>query len=133
MVFFPTRSCSLSFFVPADRRKVIKERWRDFFANPSQWWDHRLEKVKQKIVAVIRIAFVFAQIPFYIILSLAFVSQFSGINPCRMHCVACCIADVPDLLCLWCAERKIQGILILQTRRQKMHSGSTVMQILPGW
>jgi hypothetical protein len=27
-----------------DRRKVIKERWRDFFANPSQWWDHRLEK-----------------------------------------------------------------------------------------
>jgi hypothetical protein len=60
MVFSPTRSCSLSFFVPADRRKVIKERWREFFANPSQWWDHRLEKVKQKIVAVIRIAFVFA-------------------------------------------------------------------------
>ncbi|KAH9551807.1 hypothetical protein CY35_09G032400 [Sphagnum magellanicum] len=26
------------------RRKVIKERWREFFANPSQWWDHRLEK-----------------------------------------------------------------------------------------
>jgi hypothetical protein len=51
---------ALSFFVPADRRKVIKERWREFFANPSQWWDHRLEKVKQKIVAVIRIAFVFA-------------------------------------------------------------------------
>jgi hypothetical protein len=92
-----------------------------------------LEKVNKRSLLSSRLPLFLQEIPYYIILSLAFVSQFSGISPCRMHCVAYCIADVPDLLCLWCAERKIQGILILHTRRQKMHSGLTAMQILPGW
>jgi hypothetical protein len=28
------------------RRKTVEQLWREFFSDPSQWWDHRSEKVK---------------------------------------------------------------------------------------
>lgn len=28
-----------------DKKTIVEERWREFFADPSQWWDHRSEKV----------------------------------------------------------------------------------------
>jgi hypothetical protein len=30
----------------ADQKRVVEKRWREFFLDPSQWWDHRSEKVK---------------------------------------------------------------------------------------
>jgi hypothetical protein len=28
------------------KRKSVEKLWREFFSDPSQWWDHRSEKVK---------------------------------------------------------------------------------------
>jgi hypothetical protein len=32
----------------AGKKMIVEKLWENFFANPSQWWDHRLEKVKFK-------------------------------------------------------------------------------------
>ncbi len=29
----------------AEQRRMIENLWQEFFSDPSQWWDHRLEKV----------------------------------------------------------------------------------------
>jgi hypothetical protein len=29
-----------------DQKSIVEKRWREFFLDPSQWWDHRSEKVK---------------------------------------------------------------------------------------
>jgi hypothetical protein len=29
----------------ADQKRIVEKLWREFFADPSQWWDHRPEKV----------------------------------------------------------------------------------------
>jgi hypothetical protein len=29
----------------AGQKRIVENRWREFFADPSQWWDHRSQKV----------------------------------------------------------------------------------------
>ncbi len=29
----------------ADQKRIVEKLWQEFFADPSQWWDHRPEKV----------------------------------------------------------------------------------------
>jgi hypothetical protein len=29
----------------AGQRVMVEKRWREFFTDPSQWWDNRMEKV----------------------------------------------------------------------------------------
>jgi hypothetical protein len=35
-----------SLSVMAGPRRMVEKLWREFFSDPSQWWDHRAEKVK---------------------------------------------------------------------------------------
>jgi hypothetical protein len=28
-----------------NQRRIVEKLWQEFFSDPSQWWDHRLEKV----------------------------------------------------------------------------------------
>jgi hypothetical protein len=37
----------------AGQKRVIEKLWQEFFLDPSQWWDHRSEKVNGKYVAAI--------------------------------------------------------------------------------
>jgi hypothetical protein len=30
------------------RKRLVERLWREFFSDPSQWWDHRSAKVKRK-------------------------------------------------------------------------------------
>jgi hypothetical protein len=45
------------YFIPkmtldiAGKKSVVGERWRKFFIDPSQWWDHRVGKVSTSISA----------------------------------------------------------------------------------
>jgi hypothetical protein len=32
----------------AGKKMIVEKLWENLLANPSQWWDHRLEKVKIK-------------------------------------------------------------------------------------
>jgi hypothetical protein len=32
----------------AGKKMIVEKLWENLFANPLQWWDHRLEKVKFK-------------------------------------------------------------------------------------
>lgn len=38
---------SLWYSYLADGKRVVEKLWRDFFSDPSQWWDHRAEKVSR--------------------------------------------------------------------------------------
>jgi hypothetical protein len=32
----------------AGKKMIVEKLWENLFANPLQWWDHRLDKVKFK-------------------------------------------------------------------------------------
>jgi hypothetical protein len=37
--------CLSSMVGMAGQKRVVEKLWREFFSDPSQWWDHRSEKV----------------------------------------------------------------------------------------
>ena len=34
----------------ADKTQAIEQLWREYFADPHQWWDNRLQKVSPGVV-----------------------------------------------------------------------------------
>jgi len=36
----------------AGQKRIVEELWQKFFSDPSQWWDHRSEKVSGDYLSI---------------------------------------------------------------------------------
>jgi hypothetical protein len=39
----------------AGQKSIVEKLWLEFFSDPSQWWDHRSEKVRLVVVFLVEI------------------------------------------------------------------------------
>jgi hypothetical protein len=51
--------CLSSMVGMAGQKRIVEKLWREFFSDPSQWWDHRSEKVSgytlRAVVAILTV------------------------------------------------------------------------------